>query len=75
MAYIFLQQYQKALDDINKAIALAPGSPDDYALRAGIYEAMGEIAKAKEDRTRAQQPSGGLHTKTADHKTASDPGR
>jgi tetratricopeptide (TPR) repeat protein len=51
--YNKLGEYPKALERIDRAIALAPNSDTFYAQRANIYAAMGNDAKALADFDRA----------------------
>lgn len=45
----------KALADFEMAIKLAPKNAEAYNLRAMAYDAMGDDAKAKEDRKHAKE--------------------
>src|ERR1043166_6649657 len=52
-ANLVRKQFKLAEGDYTKAIELEPNNPDSYSGRAALYEAMGENAKAQEDRDRA----------------------
>jgi tetratricopeptide (TPR) repeat protein len=43
------QRYQDAVDDLNRAIVLAPNKADPYLYRAGAYRSLGKQDKAMED--------------------------
>ena len=47
-AYTRIHQYDKALEDINKAISLAPDEPIPYWHKAAIYEGMHQSDKVRE---------------------------
>ena len=47
------QRYQDAVDDLNRAIVLAPNKADPYLYRAGAYRSLGKQDKAMEDVQRA----------------------
>ncbi len=44
-----LEQYQKSLDDLDKAAQLAPERADIYVFRASAYRALGALDRAEED--------------------------
>lgn len=52
------QQYDDALDDLNKAIELDPDDPVPFALRAEVFHAKGrdELARADEARWEELDP-------------------
>ena len=47
------QRYQDAVEDLNRAIAIAPNSAEPYVYRAGAYRSLGKQDKAMEDVQRA----------------------
>ena len=47
--YVTLDQLEKALDDISKAISIYGKSGNYYALRSEVYLKLGETEKAKAD--------------------------
>lgn len=53
VAYMHLGQHQRAIDDINQAIRLKSGDPDNYYLRAVAYRGLQQHEKSVEDSTRA----------------------
>jgi len=53
--YATLQEYQKALTDPNRAIALKPDLTLAYQNRGGSYVVMKEYEKADSDLTKAEQ--------------------
>ena len=53
--YLSLEKEDKALEDANKAIELAPNESDGYYRRADIYNQMGKEAEAKADEAKAEQ--------------------
>ena len=59
-AYEWKEQYQKAADDLTKAITLTPEGPQQagyYEFRAKCHQALGEPDKARQDERRAQELS------------------
>ena len=54
IAYTSMKQYDKALDDLGKAIAQTP-TVERYFARATIYEAQGNVDKATSDYRSATQ--------------------
>lgn len=53
--YTSLHKYSDALNLSNRLIKLRPQEPDGYALRAKIYEKLGQPALAKKDLERVNQ--------------------
>jgi signal peptidase I len=51
--YIATTQYQKALDDLNRAIEIKPDSADIYASRAQVYRLLKKLPECINDATRA----------------------
>ena len=49
MLYLKKDEINKALDDFNEAVKLAPSSPTVYGGRAQVYEKKGDYAKAGAD--------------------------
>jgi tetratricopeptide (TPR) repeat protein len=57
-AYEWKEQYQKAADDLTKAIEFTPVGPEQvtfYEFRAKCYRSLGEDEKAQEDDRRAKE--------------------
>jgi tetratricopeptide (TPR) repeat protein len=52
-ARVEAQRYQDAVEDLNRAIAIAPNSAEPYVYRAGAYRSLGKQDKAMEDVQRA----------------------
>jgi tetratricopeptide (TPR) repeat protein len=55
-AYEWKEQYQKAADDLTRAIALTPVGPDQapyYEFRAKCHRVLGQQEKARDDERRA----------------------
>ena len=50
-----LEKNDKALEDANKAIEIAPKESDGYFRRADIYSQMGKNAEAKADEDKADE--------------------
>ncbi|OGR17721.1 MAG: hypothetical protein A2X81_06500 [Desulfobacterales bacterium GWB2_56_26] len=57
--YYFMKDYDNALEDINRSIALRPPIVSPYSLRAVIYAATGRIDKAIADFSLAEELSPG----------------
>lgn len=55
-AYCHFKQYDKALEDANKSIAVRPRErPDGYSIRAAIYKCLGKEELAKADLRKASK--------------------
>ena len=54
-AYADMKQYQKALDAYNRAIEIDPEDAEAYEGRGEVYKALGQSAKAQQDRQKAKQ--------------------
>jgi tetratricopeptide (TPR) repeat protein len=54
-AYADMKQFQKALDAYNHAIAIDPDDAEAYEGRAEVYKALGQSAKAQQDRQKAKR--------------------
>ena len=54
-AYADMKQYQKALDAYTHAIEIEPEDVEAYEGRAEVYKALGQTAKAQQDREKAKQ--------------------
>ncbi|MBF0476501.1 MAG: tetratricopeptide repeat protein [Deltaproteobacteria bacterium] len=65
--YYFMNDYDKALEDVNRSISLRPAMARPYSLRAAIYSETDKIEKAKADFTLAKTLSPG-DPETADWK-------
>ena len=50
LAYTHNKEYEKAIADLSKAIQIDPNNISAYGNRAISYEALGDNAKAKDDR-------------------------
>ena len=55
VAYKMLEQYQKALEDLNRAIQLDPNYSDAYNNRGTVYDKLNQNDKAISDYSRAIQ--------------------
>jgi tetratricopeptide (TPR) repeat protein len=53
IAYMHLGQHQRAVDDLDQAVRIKPGDPDNYYLRGVAYRALGQLQRALEDTNRA----------------------
>lgn len=53
VAYMHLGHHQRAIDDINEAIRLKPGDPDNYYLRGVAHRGLSQHQQAVEDSSRA----------------------
>ncbi len=53
-AYLFLGQYQRAIQDLNQAIRLDPQSAIAYSIRGLIYEKLGKSKEAELDITKTK---------------------
>ena len=52
-AYFNLGQYQRALEDFDKAIRLEPGYGSAYSNRGAAYSALGQSANAEANKAKA----------------------
>jgi tetratricopeptide (TPR) repeat protein len=52
-AYLYLGQYQPALNDYSEAIRVSPGDAEVYAARAFCYALLGRNGEAQQDVKRA----------------------
>ena len=50
-----MKQYQKALDAYNHGIEIDPDDAEAYEGRAQAYKALGQSARAQQDREKAKQ--------------------
>ena len=48
------QEYEEALEYLNKAIGLRESYKEAYEIRAKVYHALGEHEKAKKDEERVE---------------------
>lgn len=53
IAYMRLGQHKRAIDDVNEAMRLNAGDPDNYYLRGLAYRGLGDHRQSIDDSTRA----------------------
>ena len=53
VAFMHLGQHRRAIDDVNEAMRLNSGDPDNYYLRGLAYRGLGEHRQSVDDSSRA----------------------
>jgi Flp pilus assembly protein TadD len=58
IAYHYLENYEKAMDDLQKALELDPNYAWAYCNRGFVYESLGDLEQAKADYEKALSLAG-----------------
>lgn len=63
LAFLYRKQYEKAISEVEKIIALDPENADSYALLAAIYISMGRSKEANRNIEKAMKLNPGMPTR------------